>query len=266
MKILGIVGSPRRDKGLTHEIVSGVLAGARDDGAETEMLYLVDQKPEYCIHCGHPCFARGDCIQEEAATDRSKLIEEVDGLVVGAPVYCWQPNALTACMFDKFRSRSGPWKASEHDNGRPALGIAVAGGTGTGVFPALQSIYAWLCIWKFRPFEPLPVTRFNRERVLESAASIGRNMAGSEPKPFRGSWDLMVTYDALSHMTYGRVDEFRWLAEQIALSMESREGSRDTVEAIRKLVEDGHTDTQAGNREQAAQKYLEAYRLGAEAW
>ena len=52
MKVLGIIGSPRGDQGRSHQVVSGVLAGAQATGAETGALYLIDEEPEYCAHCG----------------------------------------------------------------------------------------------------------------------------------------------------------------------------------------------------------------------
>ena len=266
MKILGIVGSPRRDKGLTHETVSQVLAGAREAGAETQLLFLADGKPEYCIHCGHDCFKEGNCIQESAATERSQAIAAADGLVIGAPVYCWQPNALTACLFDKFRAPWQSWRTETTNNGRPALGIAVAGGSGTGVFPALQSIYSWLCIWRYRPLEPLPVTRFNRASALEQALAAGKHMAACPRKPYQGAWELMATYDSLVYLDYARTDEFRWLSEQIALGLEQRGDARDSLATIRDLRAEASASLQNGDREKAVQQYIESYGLGAQLW
>jgi NAD(P)H-dependent FMN reductase len=265
MKVLGIVGSPRREKGFSHRIVREVLSGAQAAGAETEVMYLVDERPEYCIHCGHGCFDTGVCAQEDAATARSGQIGAADALVVCAPVYCWQVNGLTAALFDKARMPTGSWnRGAQH--GRSALGIAVAGGTGTGVFPALQSIYAWLCLWKFRPLDPVPVTRFNLAAVLERAASYGRTLAESRPRPFEGTWEQALTYDALSYMAYGRVDEFRWLAEQIATGLESRDGDREQVKATVHLLEQGRAYAAAGDRSGEARSIIQAYRSGAEAW
>jgi len=262
MKVLGIVGSPRREKGLSHQIVSRVLSGARAAGVEADLLYLIDEQPGYCIHCGHACFAEGDCVQEEGATTRSRRVSAADALVICAPVYCWQPNGLTAALFDKVRMTSGSWtRGSQH--GRPALGIAVAGGTGTGVFPALQSMYAWLCLWKFRPLDPLPVTRFNLARVLEDAASYGRTLAESSPRPFAGVWEQMLTYDNLPYMDYGRVDEFRWLAEQIVAGLEARGGSEEQIAPIKRLLDEGRAK---GDRAGEARKYVQAYRTGAKTW
>jgi hypothetical protein len=243
-------------------VVSRVLEGARVAGAETETLYLIDAEPEYCIHCGHGCFAKGDCIQEEGATARSRQLEAADALVVCAPVYCWQPNALTVALFDKARLMTGSWnRGTQH--GRPALGIAVAGGTGTGVFPALQSIYAWLCLWKYRSLDPLPVTRFNLERVLDEAESLGWTLAERATQPFDGVWEQMLTYDRLPYMDYGRVDEFRWLAEQIAIGLEAR-GERSG--AIRQALDQANACAARGDRKGEAKRCIEAYQAGREAW
>jgi multimeric flavodoxin WrbA len=269
MNVLGVIGSPRGERGRSYEVVQQVLEGAAQAGAETEMLLLIDEEPAYCVHCGHGCFDDGVCIQEEGATARSQRVSAADALVVCAPVYCWQPSGLTAAFFDKLRLASGPWSRG-NQNGRPALGIAVAGGSGTGVFAALQSIYAWLCLWKFRPLDPLPVTRFNADRVLEEAASLGRALAEGAPQPFEGTWDLMLTYDRLPYMDYGRVDEFRWLARQIVEGLARRPDreaeQEEALGEMRRLLYEARVHATRGDQEQEAQKCVAAYRLGAKVW
>lgn len=265
MRILGIVGSPRRERGLSHQVVDRVLAGARAAGAQTELLYLIDDEPQYCIHCGHDCFGQGDCAQEPGATVRSERVDAADALVICAPVYCWQPSGLTVAMFDKVRMATGSWtRGSQH--GRFALGIAVAGGTGTGVFPALQSIYAWLCSWKFRPLDPLPVTKFNLARVLEDAGAFGRTVAESPPQPFEDLADQMLTYDAVPHLSYGRIDEFRWLAEQTAAGLQTRGRKEAQVREIKRLLDEAAAYGNGGDRMGQAQKIIQAYQTGAGAW
>jgi NAD(P)H-dependent FMN reductase len=278
--ILAINGSPRRDMGRSHQILTEILSGAAAAGAETEILHLIDETPEYCVHCGHSCFADGDCIQEVEATLRSRRVQGADALIVCAPVYCWQPSGLTVAFFDKLRLLTGSWnRGTEH--GRPALGIAVAGGTGTGVFTALQSIYAWMCLWKFRPLDPLPITRFNMDRVLAEAASLGQALAGSAPHPFEGTWETLLTYDRLPYMDYGRVDEFRWLAEQIVGGLQARDKSGQiaedqrlidggrteaTIDEIKRLLYEARVHASQGAKESEAQKCVLAYRLGAKIW
>ena len=263
MKILGIVGSPRRKRGLSHRIVAKILESAHAAGAETELLYLIDEKPQYCIHCGHRCFEEGDCVQEKEATLRSRRVEAADALVICAPVYCWQPNGLTVALFDKVRLATGAWRRDDQ-HGRPALGIAVAGGTGTGVFPALQSIYAWLCLWKFRPLTPLPATRFNLPRVLEQAVAYGRTLAESSPQPFESVAEQMLIYDDLPYMDYGRIDEFRWLAEQVVADMRARGEQETQIVEIQGLLDEAQTLGANGDRNGQAEKIIQAYRTGSQ--
>ncbi|GAH02468.1 unnamed protein product, partial [marine sediment metagenome] len=74
MKILGIVCSPRRG-GNTETLVSEVLSGARTEGAETELISLVDMKMEFCDGC-HECEDKGEChIQDDMQTIYKKLDE-----------------------------------------------------------------------------------------------------------------------------------------------------------------------------------------------
>jgi NAD(P)H-dependent FMN reductase len=265
MNVLGIVGSPRRERGRSHQVVSAILAGARTAGASTEMLYLIDEEPEYCIGCGHACFAEGDCAQEEGATLRSQRVDAADALVLCAPVYCWQPSGLTATLFDKVRLSSRPWNRGT-SNGRPALGIALAGGTGTGVFPALQSIYAWLCLWKFRPLDPLPVTRFNMDQVLAEAEDLGVTLVGRGVQPFASTAEMMLTYDRLPYMGYGRIDEFCWLAEQALAGLRVRDTAGDAAEEVSHLLEQARTCEAEGDAAGEAASIVQAYLVATSAW
>jgi multimeric flavodoxin WrbA len=229
------------------------------------MLYLIDEEPEYCIHCGHACFAEGNCAQEAAATVRSQRVGTADALVLCAPVYCWQPNGLTATLFDKVRLVSKPWNRGL-PNGRPALGIALAGGTGTGVFPALQSIYAWLCLWKFRPLEPLPVTRFNMGQVLAEAENLGVALVGHGVQPFPSTAEMMLAYDRLPYMDYGRIDEFRWLAEQALAGLRVRDTAGDAAQETAGLLEQAAACAVLDDDAGEAAYVLKAYQVAAGAW
>lgn len=265
MQVLAIVGSPRRERGLSARIATRILAGAAEAGAQTELRYLVDEHPGYCTHCGHGCFAKLDCVQEEGATARSAAIEAADALVLCAPVYCWQPNGLTAALFDKTRLSTGPWR-DPPQHGKHAVGLAVAGNSGSGVFPALQSMYAWFCLWKYRPLQPVPVTRFNLDLVLAQSEAMGRELALAPRRPFEGVGDLLVTYDALPYNRHARVDEFRWLATEIAAGLERRGAAQDVISAMRTALGEAEERARTGDALGAANKYIEAYRAGVKVW
>ena len=258
MNILAINGSPRRDRGTTEKVIQSILAEVKTLGHDTDIMYLADETPEYCTHCGHPCFSDGTCAREPGATRRSETIINAGALILGAPVYCWQPNALTCMLFDKFRIPEGTWINSSEPF-IPAMGIAVAGGTGTGVFTALQSIYAWFCAWRFTPLDPVPVTRYNLDIVLASTAHLAEMLRLPDKPAFSGKWGQMLRYDEVPYMSYGRVDEFAWLATEMAKYMERTGRDKQALGTVRSLIEKGEQARIDGNTEKAAKSFMTAF-------
>jgi len=215
--ILGLVGSVRREKGLTHRVVEAAMQGARSVGAETRVECLADWEVEPCTDCGAPCFEDGVCVLSESVTELTKLVNEADGLVLGAPVYIWQANALTHAFMDRYRV-PGNAALGRQPNGRPALAVAVAGGTGTGVSGALRSLLDFLCLWGYRPLEPIAATRYNIEEAVTAARKAGIELAtqAENPEPFKDLAALLACYSALPLACHDHVDELVWLAEQAA--------------------------------------------------
>ena len=267
MEVIGIVGSPRRERGTTDRVVRQALAGAAAKGAETEIIYLQDLDLTPCIHCESSCFQTGVCSQDREMSALNRKIDAAAALVLGAPVYCWRHSGLTGNFADKFRLASGPWTAGR-GNGRPAMGIAVAGGTGTGVMPALRSLYELFCLWQYRGIDPLPVTRFNLDAALEQARESGARLAreARSPRPFPSLAEMLLYYDALPYMSFGRVDEYLWLAEQIGASLAPGPTIEHDVEALRTHLQLARTEFESGRRSQAAEHAVAAYEVGRRAW
>jgi len=264
MLVLGIVGSPRREQGISSEMVEATLAGAREAGAETATIYLADYALTPCRHCGGGCFTKGYCVQDqEATTALREVVEVAEALVLAAPVYMWQPAGLTALFMEKLRLRTGTWNNPTR-NPRTGLGIAVAGGTGSGVFTALQSIYAWLCLWKFRPLPPMPVVRANQRVALGAAAKAGAQLA-APADAFASAGELMAAYDALPQLRYGRVDEYRWLAETVGQALTNRGDSQPAASVVNLLAQ-AERLREAGEAAGAANVYMRAYHEGMRAW
>ncbi len=258
VNILAINGSPRRENGTTEKVLANILAAANSLGHTSETMYLADENPERCAHCGHSCFTDGRCTRESGATDRSERILRADALILGSPVYCWQPNALTCMLFDKFRIPGGTWLETSRP-GAPALGIAVAGGTGTGVFPALQSIYAWFCAWRFVPLSPVPVTRYNLDRVLASSKDLAVALLETKPQAFSEKWDQMLLYDQLPYMSYGRIDEFGWLAAEMAEYMYRNDRETQALNEVKAFLQQGNRAKEQGADDETAKNFLAAF-------
>ena len=120
MKVLGISGSPRKDK-TTDRLVREVL-GAVD--GETEFISLRGKRIGPCIGC-LACAGDNICkLDDDMAPLREKLIE-ADALVIGVPNYFGGINALTHAFFERFyqfRHRGAMMMA-----GKPAVIVAVGG-------------------------------------------------------------------------------------------------------------------------------------------
>ena len=99
-KILGIVGSPRK-KGNTDILVSRILEGSKNQGAETEILYLGELNIRECNGC-HLCWEGRDCGKNDDMIEVYPKIIESDVLVFGTPVYWYAPSALMKAFIDRF--------------------------------------------------------------------------------------------------------------------------------------------------------------------
>ncbi|MBC7321034.1 flavodoxin family protein [bacterium] len=261
MKVLGIVGSPHKD-GMTASLVKSALEGAIHEGAEIELIYLIDEDLKYCEGCGGGCFRTYRCVKDESATLRSQRVDSCDALVFGVPVYCWQINGLSSLFIDKQRFSTGSI-IGPSSNARPALGITVAGGSGTGCILALQTLYKYFFNWSFRGIDPLPVTRFNYNKALELAKVYGGHLVqvAREKKPFSSFGEAIAYFETLEYMNYTPIDELHFIVKSIIenLGGEVTDDLKDEISSAEKALI-------AGNRTKGAIHLDKAYRIGVKLW
>ena len=89
MKVVAIVGSYRKGH-IIDSAVSAVLDGAREVGAETEKIYLIDKNIEFCDNC-RACTqqagtAAGACVHDDDMQQILNQINEADGVVLASPI------------------------------------------------------------------------------------------------------------------------------------------------------------------------------------
>lgn len=99
-KILGIVGSPRLN-GNTHILVTRLLEGARESGANTETVLLGNLTIKECDGC-HVCWRNHSCPKNDDMNELYTKIVESDCIVFGTPVYWYGPTALMKALVDRF--------------------------------------------------------------------------------------------------------------------------------------------------------------------
>jgi multimeric flavodoxin WrbA len=272
VKVLGIVASPRKD-GLTARVVEAVLAGAAAAGAETETLFLADQDIGPCRGCrGAACWDTGECTFDPGAGGRNRALAAADALVLGSPVYMHDICGLAKCFIDKVRvpPRSVPFGPFLPTNGKPALGISVAGGTGKGALTSLQAIYYGLFFHcGYRGMQPMPVTRYNTELMLREAGPRGRGLAQAARSvaPFReaGMADRMAYFQAIPLANADVVDDMLYLARLLVTDLGHRKQIaeyRPADEALRRA----ESLVESGQKAPAADLVWRAYQLALEVW
>ncbi|MBI5576962.1 MAG: flavodoxin family protein [Deltaproteobacteria bacterium] len=99
MKIVGIVGSPRRG-GNTETLAGAVLAGAAAAGADTETIRLTDLAIKGCQACMY-CRSHEECATRDGMQDVYRAIEAADKVVIGSPVYMFQMSSQTKAFMDR---------------------------------------------------------------------------------------------------------------------------------------------------------------------
>ncbi len=109
MHIMAVSGSYRRG-GATYRMVEAVADGAREAGAEVDVLHLRDIEFAFCTNC-HTCWdaptleaALVKCPARDELTPWIERLAGADGLILSSPVNLGSMSALTK----KFMERCAP--------------------------------------------------------------------------------------------------------------------------------------------------------------
>ena len=125
MNIIGLNGSPHGKSSQTLRLVTKVLEGAKDSGADIEYIDLCKLKINFCTGCG-VCYAKGECIN---ADDYQELLEKIlfaDGIVIGSPNYINNVTAQTKVVLDRMADVIHCQMLS----GKYGCAVSTAGGSG----------------------------------------------------------------------------------------------------------------------------------------
>src|ERR1700676_115751 len=103
-RVVAIVGSYRRG-GTVDTVVDGVLAGARERGAETKKFYLIEKHIEYCRNC-RACTqeagsVRGACAIHDDMPSILQEIDDADAVVLGSPVNFYNVTAVFRTFLER---------------------------------------------------------------------------------------------------------------------------------------------------------------------
>ena len=116
MKILGLVGSPRRGSN-TDLLVSAILEGARKNKHTTEKVYLYKVDIAPCVDCKACKKGTYQCALKDSMQELYPKLEKADVIVFGTPLYWYGPSAKMKLLIDRLR----PFVASKKLRGKKAV-------------------------------------------------------------------------------------------------------------------------------------------------
>ena len=116
MKVLGLVGSPRRNSN-TDLLVDEILRGAAKNGYLPEKVYLYRLKIDPCLDCKACKKGRFQCALRDDMEQLYPKLENADVIVFGTPLYWYGPSAKMKLLQDRLR----PYVASKRLKGKRAV-------------------------------------------------------------------------------------------------------------------------------------------------
>jgi multimeric flavodoxin WrbA len=180
MRILAICGS-RNEDGQTARAMAAFLGGCEKGGAETEKLFLPALNLERCRQCQDngwgECLAQGTCVIQDGFSSLVGRIRASKLIVFANPVYFGQLSESLRGFLDRLRRCCRNAQGKAGIEGKPAMGICVAGGGGGGAPNCCLSLEQVLATCGFDVLDLVPARRQNLEMKLELLRLTGRWLA-----------------------------------------------------------------------------------------
>lgn len=140
MKVLLINGSPH-EEGCTYTALKEVADTLDKNGIETEIMYLGVKPIAGCIACGN-CSNTGKCFVDDKVNEVIEKLPEIDGIVIGSPVYYAGASGQITSFLDRlFFAGGGKFEGK--------LGAAVVScrrGGASATFDQLNKYFTMNCM------------------------------------------------------------------------------------------------------------------------
>lgn len=102
MKILALNSSPRKNRGGTALLLNTFLEGAKEAGAEIDLVYVDDLKVNSCLGC-FTCWVKtpGQCVHKDDMADLLTKHQTAEVLVLATPVFCDGMTSTLKAVLDR---------------------------------------------------------------------------------------------------------------------------------------------------------------------
>jgi len=110
MKILAFNSSPRKKQSNTNRILLPFLEGAKEAGAEVDLVYLYDKNIKPCLGC-YACWLKtpGACCQKDDMSELLPAMTSSDVIVYATPLYVFGMTAQMKLLLDRIIPSAEPF-------------------------------------------------------------------------------------------------------------------------------------------------------------
>ncbi|MCD6391328.1 MAG: flavodoxin family protein [Dehalococcoidia bacterium] len=99
MKVLGIMGSPRR-QGNTELLLDKALEGAREEGVEVQKVLVSKLKISPCLEI-YACLKDGNCAIKDDMQSLYKKLLEADHIIFASPIFFYGVTSQAKAVIDR---------------------------------------------------------------------------------------------------------------------------------------------------------------------
>lgn len=181
MNVLCLSGS-RNPAGQTARAAEALLQGVREAGGSADIVFLPSLRIERCRQCDAggwgSCRPEGRCVIDDDFTGLLEKMRAADALVFATPVYFSDLSESLKAFLDRFRRVSLNADGRRGIEGKPAVGICVAGGGGGGAPMCAMLLDRTLATCKLNVVDMVLARRQNLEMKLGILPDIGRWLVG----------------------------------------------------------------------------------------
>ena len=186
MKTILISGSRNR-AGQTASAAQAFVDGCSSAGGQVEQVFLPEMKIERCRQCEDDgwglCRNEGRCIIEDDFAGLVQRIRAADAVVFATPVYFGDLSESLKAFLNRLRRVCRKGEGKQGIEGKPAIGICVAGGGGGGAPMCTQILDRTLATCGFDVLDVVPAHRQNLLMKREMLRTLGRWFAEKPAEP-----------------------------------------------------------------------------------
>ena len=180
VKVVVVLGS-RNPTGQTARAAGALAEGVESAGGKVERVFLPQVTVERCRQCDDngwgTCRSDGHCVIDDDLERIMDQIRDADAAVFATPVYFSDLSESMRAFLDRARRVSRHASGKRGLDGKPAVGICVAGGGGGGGPTCAVSLEKVLATIGFDMVDVIPARRQNLGLKVTLLRTTGKWLA-----------------------------------------------------------------------------------------